>query len=230
MDEKGNNSSCSSSVCPKNIPPQKPLSSLATLPHLPFPFRLDRSSPGIPPSSQVQRPPTVNIEPALRRLPEDRDTSLELTSSYFTGLFQSTSQPSDQTSIQSTMDVFSELDIHSPVTSSVISSSDLVATVESALQFAEASSNHDFSMDFFSDYHRTNKDGYEGDSRYEFLPPYPEGASPSSTSSMSSSMYQPPPSPYSTPPSTFSMIQEGSKKREGQKRLASTGELLFLLF
>lgn len=153
------------------------------------------------------------------------------------------------------MDMFSDLDINSPVTSTVVTTSDLTSTVENALQFDE--SQHDFNMAFF-DVTPYRKEGYEEsqslvyesststDSVFSGLPPYPRSErvdsgvvsppavvssgmpSPSSVSSL----YRQPHSTYQRSMSTFSMIESSKKKAEGQrghKRSLSAGKSYLLL-
>lgn len=161
-----------------------------------------------------------------------------------------------QTLLATTMDMFSDLDINSPVTSTVVTTSDLTSTVENALQFDE--SQHDFNMAFF-DVTPYRKEGYEesqslvyesstsADSVFSGLPPYPRSErvdsgvvsppavvssgmpSPSSVSSL----YRQPHSTYQRSMSTFSMIESSKKKAEtsgrGHKRSLSAGKSYSLL-
>lgn len=153
--------------------------------------------------------------------------------------------------------MFSDLEISSPVTSTVVTTSDLTSTVENALQFDE--SQHDFNMAFF-DVTPYRKEGYEesqslvyesstsADSVFSGLPPYPRSErvdsgvvsppavvssgmpSPSSVSSL----YRQPHSTYQRSMSTFSMIESSKKKAEtsgqrGHKRSLSAGKSYLLL-
>lgn len=151
-----------------------------------------------------------------------------------------------------TMDMFSDLDINSPVTSTVVTASDLTSTVENALQFDE--SPNDFNMAFF-DVTPYRKEGYEesqplayetstsADSVFSGLPPYPNSdrvdsgvvsppavvSSGMSSQSSMSSLYRQPHSTYQRSMSTFSMIESKKKNAEssgqrGHKRSLSSGK------
>lgn len=153
------------------------------------------------------------------------------------------------------MDVFSDLDITSPVTSTVGSSADLTSTVENALQFEE--SQNEFNMTFF-DVTSYRKEGYEetqplvyetstsADSVFPGLPPYPSNervdsgvvsppqvvSSGMSSQSSMSNMYRQPHSTYQRSMSTFSMIESKKRSAEssgqrGHKRSSSSGKSIF---
>lgn len=155
--------------------------------------------------------------------------------------------------LTATMDMFTDLDINSPVTSTVVTASDLTSTVENALQFDE--SQNDFNMAFF-DVTPYRKEGYEesqplvyesstsADSVFSGLPPYPSServdsgvVSPPavvssgmpSPSSIPNIYRQPPHSTYQRSMSTFSMIESKKKSAEssgqrGHKRSLSSGK------